>query len=245
MAYAVPNIRYDFEDMIRDELIQSCAWRGVVEHGKALGECFIDEVAAAVGADPYRYPLSLLRPGRVVAGRWAPISSDRLRAVLQLAAEKAGWGQPLGAGQGRGIALFPYGGTCAAAVAAVTVRERKLRIDRVTLAVDCGKVINPSGATNQLAGGIIWSLTALLHGGVPIRKGRVVRANFRENRLLGIAECPTIDVHLLPSRDPQPSGIGEVSAPLGVPAVLNAIYAATGKRIRKIPVTEDDLDPTA
>jgi isoquinoline 1-oxidoreductase beta subunit len=244
MAYAIPNIRYDFEEMIRDELIQSCAWRGVVEHGKALGECFIDEVAAAVGADPYQYRLSLLRPGRIVAGRWAPISSDRLRAVLQLAAEKAGWGQPLGAGQGRGIALFPYGGTCAAAVAAVTVRERKLRIDRVTLAVDCGKVINPSGATNQLAGGIIWSLTALLHGGVPIRKGRAVRSNFRENKLLGMAECPTIDVHLLPSRDPKPSGIGEISAPLGVPAVLNAIYAATGKRIRKIPVTEDALDPS-
>lgn len=245
MAYAIPNIRYDFEDMVRDELIQSCAWRGVVEHGKALGECFIDEVAAAVGADPYQYRLSLLRPGRVVAGRWAPISSDRLRAVLQLAAEKAGWGQPLGAGQGRGIALFPYGGTCAAAVARVTVRERKLRVERVTLAVDCGKVINPSGAKNQLAGGIIWGLTALLHGGVPIRKGRVVRSNFHENRLLGMAECPAIDVHLLPSREPKPSGIGEVSAPLGVPAVLNAIYAATGKRIRKIPVTEEELDPTA
>ena len=245
MAYAIPNIRYDFEDMIRDELIQSCAWRGVVEHGKALGECFIDEVAAAVGADPYRFRLSLLRPGRVVAGRWVPISSDRLRAVLQLAAEKAGWGQPLGAGQGRGIALFPYGGTSAAAVAQVTVRERRLRIDRVTLAVDCGRVINPSGATNQLAGGIIWSLTALLHGGVPIRKGHAIRSNFHENRLLGMAECPAIDVHLLPSRDPIPSGIGEISAPLGVPAVLYAIYAATGKRIRKIPVTEDALDPSA
>jgi isoquinoline 1-oxidoreductase beta subunit len=245
MAYDIPNIRYDFEDMIDDELIQSCAWRGVVEHGKALGECFIDEIAAAVGADPYQYRLALLRPGRVVPGRWAPISSDRLRSVLQLAAAKAGWGQPLGAGQGRGIAVFPYGGTCAAAVAAVTVRDRQLRIDRVTLAVDCGKVINPSGATNQLAGGIIWSLTALLHGGVPIRKGRAVRSNFHENRLLGMAECPAIDVHLLPSRDPNPSGIGEISAPLGVPAVLNAIYAATGKRIRRIPVSADLLDPSA
>jgi isoquinoline 1-oxidoreductase beta subunit len=130
-------------------------------------------------------------------------------------------------------------------VAAVTVRDRQLRIDRVTLAVDCGKVINPSGATNQLAGGIIWSLTALLHGGVPIRKGRAVRSNFHENRLLGMAECPAIDVHLLPSRDPNPSGIGEISAPLGVPAVLNAIYAATGKRIRRIPVSADLLDTSA
>jgi isoquinoline 1-oxidoreductase subunit beta len=241
MAYDIPNIRYDFEDMVREELIQSCAWRGVLEHGKALGECFIDEVAASVGADPYEYRLSLLRPGRVVQGRWAPISSDRLRGVLRLAADKAGWGKPLGAGQGRGIAVFPYGGTCAAAVAAVTVRDRKLRIDRVTLAVDCGKVINPSGATNQLAGGVIWSLTALLHGGVPIRKGRAVRSNFHENKLLSMAECPAIDVILVPSRDARPSGIGEVSAPLGVPAVLNAIYAATGKRIRKIPVTEDAL----
>jgi CO/xanthine dehydrogenase Mo-binding subunit len=239
MAYDIPNLRYDFEDMISDELIQSCAWRGVVEHGRALGECFIDEIAAAAGADPLQYRLGLLKPGRVVRGRWAPISSDRLRAVLQLAASQAGWAEPLGAGQGRGIALFPYGGTCVAAVAAVTVRERKLSIDRVTLAVDCGRLINPSGASNQLAGGIIWSLTALLYGGVPIRKGRVVRSNFHENKLLGMAECPAIDVHFVPSRDPNPSGIGEVSSPLGVPAVLNAIYAATGKRIRKIPLTED------
>jgi CO/xanthine dehydrogenase Mo-binding subunit len=217
MAYDIPNIRYDFEEMVRDELIQSCAWRGVVEHGKALGECFIDEVAAAVGADPYQYRLGLLRPGRVVAGRWAPISSDRLRAVLQLAATKAGWNTPLGAGQGRGIALFPYGDTCAAAVAAVTVRERRLSIDRVTLAVDCGRVINPSGATNQLAGGIIWSLTALLHGGVPIRKGRAVRSNFHENKLLGMAECPAIDVHLVSGRGRKPSGLGEISAPLVCP----------------------------
>lgn len=244
MAYDIPNIRYDFEDMNREQLIQSCAWRGVVEHGKALGECFIDEVAAAVGVDPYQYRLSLLEPGRVVPGRWASISSDRLRAVLQLAATQAGWGQPLGAGQGRGIALFPYGSTYTAAVAQVTVRDRKLSIDRVTLAVDCGTIINPSGATNQLTGGIIWSLTALLHGGVPIRKGRAVRSNFHENKLLSMSECPVIDVHLLPGRGRQPSGIGEVSAPLGVPAVLNAIYAATGRRIRKIPLTEEALGPS-
>jgi isoquinoline 1-oxidoreductase beta subunit len=246
MAYDIPNIRYDFETLRERELIQSAAWRGVVAHGKALSECFIDEVASALKADPYEFRRALLKPGRSVqVGGWFPISSDRMRAVLELAAEKAGWGRTLGPGQGMGIALYPYGNTCCAAVAEVTVREGALRIDRVTVAIDCGKVINPSGAKNQIAGGVIWGLTALLHGGVPIRKGRAVRSNFHDNKLLRMRECPVIDVHLLRSRDVRPWGIGEVSTPLAVPAVLNAIFSATGKRIRKIPLERDAFAPSS
>lgn len=236
-AYDIPNIRYDFEDLGARELLQSCAWRGVMHHGRALSECFIDEIAHAVQIDPYDFRLALLTPGRTVeAGYWVPLSSDPLRRVLRYAAEKASYRSPLGPGQGRGIALCPYGDTSCAAVAQVTVRDGKLAIDRVTLAVDCGKVINPSGAIQQLTGGIIWGLTAVLHGGVPIRKGRAVHSNFHENGLLRMDECPSIDVFILPSEDERPRGIGEVSAPLAVPAVLNAIFAATGQRIRRIPI---------
>lgn len=184
----------------------------------------------------------MLTPGRMVnIGAEHPISSDRMRAVLSLAAERAGWGKSLEPGRGMGIAVVPYGNTCCAAVAEVTVREGTLKIDKVTVAVDCGKVINPSGATQQLVGGIIWSLTALLYGGVPIKDGRAVRSNFHENRLLRMNECPTIEVHFVPSSDVRPWGLGEVSSALGAPAVMNAIYAATGKRIRTIPLADNAL----
>lgn len=165
-----------------------------------------------------------------------PISSDRLRRVLRLAAEKANYRSALGPGQGRGIALCPYGGTYCAAIAQVAVRDAKLSIERVTVAIDCGSLINPSGAENQIAGGIIWGLTALLYGGVRIDKGRAARSNLHENPLLRMQECPAIDVHFIGSEAARPSGIGEVSAPLAVPAVLNAIFAATGQRIRKPPL---------
>jgi CO/xanthine dehydrogenase Mo-binding subunit len=237
MAYDVPNIRYDFTDLGRHELMQSSAWRGVVNHGKALSECFIDEIAAQLKVDPCQFRLSLLTPGRdVLVGPDYVISSDRMRGVLMLAAEKAGWGKAMEPGRGMGIALAPYSTTCCCAIAEVTVRDRKLTIDRITVAIDCGKVINPSGADQQLVGGIIWSLTALLYGGAPIKNGRAVHSNFHQNKLLRMNECPPIDVHLVASNDERPLGLGEMSAPLGVPAVLNAIYAATGQRIRKIPL---------
>ncbi|WP_116813443.1 xanthine dehydrogenase family protein molybdopterin-binding subunit [Steroidobacter cummioxidans] len=237
MAYDIPNIRYDFEDLGPYELLQSSAWRGVVNHGKALSECFIDEIAAELKIDPYQFRLSLLTPGRTapISSDYS-ISSDRMRGVLMLAAQKAGWGKSMERGRGMGIALAPYASTYTCAIAEVTVRERKLQIDRITLAVDCGRVINPSGADQQLVGGIVWSLTALLYGGAPIKNGRAVHANFHQNRLLRMNECPPIDVHLVRSPDDRPQGLGEMSAPLAVPAVLNAIYAATGTRIRKIPL---------
>jgi CO/xanthine dehydrogenase Mo-binding subunit len=155
---------------------------------------------------------------------------------MNLATKKAGWGKRLEDGQGMGLAVCPYGNTYCAVVAEVTVRNSKLKIDKITIAVDCGRVINPSGASNQLVGGIVWSLTALLYGGYPIVNGRAVHTNFHQNKLLRMHECPPMEVHFIESHDEKPWGIGEVSSPLGVPAVLNAIYAATGKRIRKVPI---------
>ena len=160
---------------------------------------------------------------------------------MKLATGKAGWGKRNEYGQGMGLAVCPYGNTYCAVVAEVTVRNSKLKIEKITVAVDCGRIINPSGTSNQIVGGIVWSLTALLYGGYPISNGRAVHTNFHQNKLLRMHECPPIDVHFIDSQDEKPWGIGEVSSPLGVPAVLNAIYAATGKRIRKVPLEPGSL----
>jgi CO/xanthine dehydrogenase Mo-binding subunit len=237
MAYDIPNVRYDFESLVEDELVQSSAWRGVVMHGRALSECFIDEIAHELERDPLEFRLSLLKPKRdVYVDPNLTLSSDRLRRVLELAASKAEWGRKMEAGRGMGLCLAPYGNTCVAAVAEVTVRDGSLVIDRVTVAADCGRLINPLGAANQIEGGIVWSLTSLLYGGVPIENGRAMHRNFAENRLLRMHECPEIGVHFTGTDAERPWGIGEVSTPVGAPAVLNALFAATGKRIRKLPI---------
>lgn len=242
MAYNIPNIRFDFEDMIQDELVHSSAWRGVVGHGRFLSECFVDEIAAELKTDPYAFRMGLLKEEKeVYVGGEYPVSGSRLKRVLSLAAEKAGWGKTLEQGRGMGLAVTPYGNSYCAVVAEVTVTDGRLSIDRVTVGVDCGRVINPSGAANQITGGIIWSLTALLYGGLPIRNGRAVNTNFHQNKLMRMNESPQVEVYFAASNDERPWGIGEISSPLGVPAVLNAIYAATGKRIRKIPVTADSF----
>jgi CO/xanthine dehydrogenase Mo-binding subunit len=237
MAYDVPNIRYDFESLVDDELVQSSAWRGVVNHGRALSECFIDEIAHELKRDPLEFRLSMLAPKRdVYVDPNLTLSSDRLRRVLELAASKAGWGRKLAPGRGMGLCLAPYGNTCVAAVAEVTVRDGNLEVDRVTVVADCGRLINPLGAANQIEGGIVWSLTSLLYGGVPIENGRVMHRNFAQNKLLRMHECPRIDVHFVGTDAERPWGIGEVSTPVGAPAVLNALFAATGKRLRKLPI---------
>lgn len=242
MAYNIPNVRFDFEDMIQDELVHSSAWRGVTGHGRFFSECFVDEIAAALKKDPYAFRKELLGQGRdVFIGDIYPVSGSRILAVMTLAAEKAGWGKRMEPGRGMGMAVCPYGNSYCAVVAEVTVQNGTLTIDNITIGVDCGKVVNPSGASNQITGGIVWSLTALLYGGLPIRNGRAVYTNFHQNKLLRMKECPPMEVHFIESTDEKPWGIGEISSPMGVPAVLNAIYAATGKRIRKVPIALEEL----
>jgi isoquinoline 1-oxidoreductase beta subunit len=244
MAYDILHIRYDFEDLNDQELIQSSAWRGVVSHGRSLSECFIDEIAADLKIDPLEFRRSLLTKGRMAqVSESGQLDSDRFRKVLDLAADKAGWGRRLPEGSGMGICLSPYGQTCIACIAEVTVKDGALRLDRITVAVDCGRLINPLGAANQIEGGIVWSLTGLLYGGVPIRRGRVQHRNWADNKLLRIHECPPIDVFFTGADAERPWGIGEVSTPVAAPAVLNAIHAATGKRIRKLPLEGQSLVP--
>jgi isoquinoline 1-oxidoreductase beta subunit len=237
MAYNIPNIRFDFEDLIQEELVHSSAWRGVVGHGRFFSECFVDEIAAFLKKDPYEFRLGLLEEGRdVFVGDIYPVSGSRILRVLKLAAEKSGWGKPMESGRGMGMAVCPYGNSYCAVIAEVTVRDKKLTVDKITIGVDCGKVINPSGASNQIMGGIVWGLTALLYGGLPIKNGRAIHTNFHQNKLLRMNECPPMEVHFVDTDDERPWGIGEISSPLAIPAVLNAIYSATGKRLRSVPI---------
>jgi CO/xanthine dehydrogenase Mo-binding subunit len=243
MAYKIPNIRFDFEDMIKEELVHSSAWRGVDGHGHFYSECFIDEIAAELKKDPLEFRLSLLDNKDVYTGDATLLSGSRLLNVLNLAAEKAEWSIPAEAGHGKGIAVSTFAYSFCAVVADVSVTGDKVAIHKMTIAVDCGKVINPSGVEQQIVGGLIWSLTALFYGGLPIKNGRALQTNFHQNKLLRMNECPPIDVHFVQTSEERPGGVGEISSPMAVPAVLNAIYAATGKRIRRVPLSAAGLSP--
>jgi isoquinoline 1-oxidoreductase beta subunit len=222
LAYAIPNVLVDYH--AEDPGIPVSYWRSVgYSQNTWFLESFIDEIAAAGGKDPFE-----LRR-RLVAG------NPRLKAVLELAAEKADWGKPLPKGHGRGIAFSTNVGSLTAQVAEVSVTDGRLRVHRVVCAVDCGQVINPSGVEQQVAGGIAFGLTAALKGAITLDRGRVQQGNFHQYDMLRIDEMPVVEVHLAASTA-TPGGIGEASVPAVAPAVTNAIFAATGKRVRRLPI---------
>jgi CO/xanthine dehydrogenase Mo-binding subunit len=239
-GYNIPNARYDFEDINKESIIQSVAWRAVMANGWALSECFIDELAVALKKDPYEFRLSLLQEGREVnVGHSQKINNSRLIQVLKLAAEKSNWSQSLASGKGKGIAAYPYlhGNAYCAIVAEVSVVDKKVVVEKVTCAVDCGLVINPSGARNQIEGGVVWGLGAVLYGGVDIENGKPVKSNFHQQKVIRMNECPVIDIHFVENAGDKPWGTGELSNPVTVPAVLNAVSAAFGQRIRSMPIS--------
>jgi CO/xanthine dehydrogenase Mo-binding subunit len=141
-------------------------------------------------------------------------------------------------GKGKGIAAYPYlhGNSYCAIVAKVSVADKKIVVEKVTCAVDCGLVINPSGARNQIEGGVVWGLGAVLYGGVDIENGKSVKSNFHQQKVVRMNECPAIEVHFVDDAGDKPWGTGELSNPVIVPAVLNAVSAALGKRIRSMPI---------
>jgi len=224
--YALPNIRVEY---VRQEPpgVPTAFWRGVgPTHNIFVVESFMDEVARAAKRDPVEYRLALLD------------KSPRARGVLELAAQQAGWGQPLPAGHGRGVSLLHAFGSYIAQVAEVSLSKTgDVRVHRVVCAVDCGTIVNPDTVKAQMESGIIFGITAALFGEITIKDGRVEQSNFNNYRMLRINEAPVIDVHLVKSSEP-PGGVGEPGTSAVMPAVANAIFEATGKRIRKLPVKD-------
>jgi CO/xanthine dehydrogenase Mo-binding subunit len=205
------------------------AWRSVTNFTDAfVRECFLDEMAEALDNDPYELRLQLL--------------PDSLHRVLDTVVQHSNWGESLPPGRGRGIACWStWNVTPVAQVAEVSVSDSgQVKVHRVVCAIDCGLVVNPNFVTAQMEGGIAWGLTAALKGSIDIEAGTVLQSNFADYPLLQIDEMPQVDVHLV-SRDRRPTGVGEMGVPPTAPAVLNAIYAATGKRVRHLPVRPDDL----
>jgi len=230
--YALPNIHVDYV-RVEPPGIPTTWWRGVgPTHNVFVVESFMDELAAAAKQDPVAYRKALLG------------HNPRALAVLTLAADKAGWGEPLPAGRGRGVSVQFAFGSYVAMVAEVGVgKDGALRVDRLTGVVDCGLQVNPDTIAAQVEGGAIFGLTAVLHGAITLRDGRVEQGNFDTYLPMRIDEVPVIETHLVTSAE-APGGIGETATVAVGPAVANAVFAATGKRIRTLPINTELLKST-
>jgi isoquinoline 1-oxidoreductase beta subunit len=228
--YSFDNVLVDYVRQEPPAGLTTGWWRGVgVTHNAFMVEGFVDELAAAAKQDPVSYRRALLT------------KSPRAKAVLDLAAEKAGWDKPLPAGIGRGVSIVFGFGSYVAQVAEVSVaKDGRVRVERVVCAVDCGQMINPDTIKAQMEGGIIFGLTAALFGEITLRDGRVEQGNFDSYQVLRINEAPAIEVHMIVSND-EPGGIGEPGTATIAPAVVNAIFALTGKRLRRLPIDTAQL----
>ena len=206
-----------------DDPIPTGPWRSVQNHPTAFArESLIDEIAAANAIDPFELRMRIM--------------GDRARRVIELAATRAGWGDPLPAGWGRGIAYHAtFDVTHVAQVVEVSVEGSAIRVHRVVCAIDCGTVINPDTVRAQMEGGIVFGLTATLKDAITIEDGAVVQSNFHDYRLLTFDEMPEVEVHIVASSE-RPTGVGEMGVPPLAPAVANAVFAATGTRLRSLPL---------
>jgi isoquinoline 1-oxidoreductase subunit beta len=233
-VYGIPN--YAIEYVMTETPVPLGWMRSVyaLQAGFAL-ESFIDELALAAGKDPLKYRLQLLAKDQDLPYFTTTWHTARMRAVVQLAAEKAGWDKPLPAGHYRGIACFACFQTYMAEVVEITMENTQPKVHRVVAAVDCGQVVNPSILEQQIQGGVVYGLSNALHAQITIEKGRVVQGNFDDYAPLRMDETPAVEVYAVPSQEP-PTGIGEPSLPPVAPALCNAIYAATKKRIRTLPI---------
>jgi isoquinoline 1-oxidoreductase subunit beta len=229
LVYALPNMHVEYL-RVEPPGVPTAFWRSVgPSHNVFVTESFVDELAAAAKQDPVAYRLALLD------------KAPRAKTVLELAAEKAGWGQPLSERVGRGVSVQFVFGTYMAQVAEVEVsKDGAVRVRRVVCAVDCGTPINPDIIRAQIEGAIIFGVTAALYGEITLKDGRVEQTNFDSYQILRMNEAPAIEVHIVQSFEP-PGGMGEAGTAAIAPAVTNAIFAATGRRLRKLPVDTSAL----
>jgi isoquinoline 1-oxidoreductase beta subunit len=226
LEYTFPHFRVEYH--AADGSVPTSFWRSVgYSQNTFFAECFLDELAAAGKKDPLEVRRRLLA------------KSPRLLAVLNLAAEKAGWGKAA-PGRFQGIGIVNNLGSYTAEVAEISLEKGKVRVHRVVCAVDCGQVVNPAIVRQQIESGIAYGLTAALKGEITLDKGRVQQGNFDTYGMLRIDEMPQIEVHIMPS-SAAPGGIGEASTPPIAPAVANALFAAIGKRIRSLPLKNENL----
>ena len=244
IPYQTPNFRVEYT--LAESGVPRAWWRSV-EHSSSgfVVECFVDELAAAAGADPLEFRFKLIGDDRKIpdftnpkGGK--PLDTARQKAVLKLAAEKAGWGKPLPNGIARGIAGYFSFDSYTAAVAEVSVKDGAVKVHRLVYAVDCGRPINPEGVRAQVESAAIYALSASLHDAITIKNGRVEQSNFNDYQMPRIADTPKTEVHVIMSKE-EPTGIGEPGLPVVAASVCNAIYALTKKRIRRLPIRSEDL----
>jgi isoquinoline 1-oxidoreductase beta subunit len=223
LPYAMPNRRV--EHVLTHEPVPVGFWRSVGHSYNAFfAESFLDECAHAAGKDPYEYRLAMLA------------NAPRFARVLNVAAQKAGWGTPLPEGRGRGIALAESFHTIVAQVAEVELIGSTPKVLRIVCAVDCGFAVNPDTVVAQMQSAIVFGLTAALHGEITLKNGRVEQGNFNTYKMLLLADAPAIEVHIVNSGIEHLGGVGEPGTPPVAPAVCNAIFAASGKRVRALPI---------
>jgi isoquinoline 1-oxidoreductase beta subunit len=244
IPYATPNYRVEYT--LAKSGVPRAWWRSV-EHSSSgfIVECFVDELAAAAGADPYEFRLKVIGDDRKIPDftnpkQGKPLDTARQKAVLKLAAEKAGWGKPLPKGVARGIAGYFSFESYTAAVAEVSVKDGAVKVHRLVYAVDCGRPINPEGVRAQVESAAIYALSASLHDAITIKGGRVEQGNFNDYEMPRIADTPKTEVHVIMSKE-EPTGIGEPGLPVVAAAVCNAIYSLTKKRVRRLPIRKEDL----
>ena len=223
LPYAIPQVKVEFTN--DDPGIPTGFWRSVAHSQNAfVVESFVDELAFAAGRDPVVFRLELLR------------HNPALAKVLKLAAENSGWGTPLAAGHHRGVAAHDFHHTLLAFVAEISISPHgNVRVHKVVCALDCGLAVNPANIAAQMESGMVFGLTATLKSAVTLKKGRVEQTNFDSFPILTMEEMPAMETHILPSTRP-PSGVGESAVPMIAPAVCNAVFAATGVRIRELPI---------